>query len=374
MIYQTGTYTNMHDLLGIIKTFLETNGWTINRWELDQQGYQSWIGLNYTGAMRLHIQKIASDSTVMYFNLKSVTRGIIFGDNWNVVSQLNDRYYSEIRGIGINGSTGYNAGESWDEQPGYPVSKGTSKSIGACITEVPIGETYNYHIFQSTDSCTIIVQIGDNRFEYLAFGLLTKSGIYTGGQFYAGSQESYQPSYQYWYDSGTKRDRWRAAFLANIVDGSGTEKSTLAVYLDVDGSVSWRHNGQEGSDDSITTVNLQTGVQAPYTRVDDPISTDQRYAINFNGLVYDRNPNHFNGVSILAPAYIFIRRATKRYTYIGRPEGIRVINRSPYNPGDEFSLGGDTWKVFPAFDIEDENSANINLSPHIGFAFLKVEA
>lgn len=376
MIYQSGTYTSMFDLLGTIKTFLETNGWTINKWELDEQGYKTWTGLDYTGAMRLHIQKTASDSTIMYFNLKSVKRGIIFGDHDTGGQKTNDRYYSEIRGIGLNGSTGYDAGEKWDEQPGYPVNKGTSESMGACITEVPIGETYNYYIFQYTDSCVVVVQIGDNRFMYLAFGLLTKSGVYTGGQFYAGSIQSYRPSDWYWYGyqaEATNRRSWRSAFLANLLDDAGlTENSTFAVYLDVDGSASWKHNGQEGSDDVSYTINLQTGVQAPYTCIDDARGISyQRLAISFNEFIYNRSPNHFNGVSILAPAYIFVRRTTKRYTYIGRPEGIRVINRILYNPEDEFSIGDDTWKIFPAFDIEDENPTIMYFSPHVGFALLK---
>lgn len=374
MIYQSGTYSSMHDLLGTIKTFLQTNGWAINKWELDEQGYQSYTGLDYTGAMRLHVQKTASDSTVMYFNFKSVKRGIIFGDHYATTSQINGRYYSEIRGIGINGSTGYNAGESWDEQPGYPVSKGTSKSIGACITELPgSGGTYSYYIFQSTDSCIIVVQIGDNRFVYLAFGLLEKSGTYIGGQFYSGSLESYQPSYRYWYESTNRRDPWRAAFLGNIVDGYCYKASTFAVYLNVDGSAAWRHNAKEGSDDSTTIANLQTGVQVPYSRTDDS-GVYKTYAVNLNEFIYDRSPSHFNNVSILAPVYIFVRRATERYTYIGRPEGVRILNRSPYTSGAEFSIVSDTWKVFPAFDIEDESSGIINFSPHVGFAFLKVEA
>jgi len=374
MIYQSGTYTSMHDLLGTIKTFLQTNGWTINKWELDEQGYQNYVGLDYTGAMRLHVQKTASDSTVMYFNFKSVKRGIIFGDHYAYTPQMNDRYYSEIRGIGINGSTGYDSGKKWDEQPGYPVSKRTSKSMGACITEIPIDASYSYYIFQSIDSCVIVVQIGDNRFVYLAFGLLIKSGVYVKGQFYAGSSESYRSSWTYWTESANRRDPWRTAFLGNIIDGYAYKYSTFAVYLNVDGSAAWRHNAREGSDDILTIVNLQTGAQVPYSRTDDSSETYRRYAISINEFIYDRSPNHFNGASILAPVYIFVRRTTKRYTYIGRPEGIRVLNRSLYIPGAEFSIAGDTWKVFPAFDIEDENPDNIDLNPNVGFAFLKVEA
>lgn len=371
MIYQSGTYTDMHDLLGTVKTFLQTNGWTINKWELDEQGYRSWEGLDYTGAMRLHIQKTASDSTVMYFNFKSVKRGVIFEDYKDYTSSINERYYSEIRGIGINGSTGYSAGNSWDKQPGYPVSKGTSKSIGACITEVPVSGTNNYYIFHYTDSCVIVTQIGANRFMYLAFGLLEKSGVYTEGQFYAGSVESYQPSYQYWYESSNRRNVWRAAFLGNVVDGYSNVDSTFAIYLNIDGSAAWRHNGQEGNGDTLVVNSLQTGVQVPYSGIGG--SGYPRYTVNLNEFIYSRSPNHFNGVSILAPAYIFVKRATERYTYIGRPEGVRVINRSLYNSGAEFSIGTDTWKVFPAFDIADELSTIINFLPHIGFAFLKVE-
>ena len=376
MIYQTGVYTSMHDLLGIIKSFLETNSWVINKWESDEQGYYD-VGMDYTGAKRLHVKKQAADGTWMYFNLKSVKRGLIFGDYYGTGPSVNGRLFSEIRGIGINGSTGYDAGEKWDEQPGYPVSKGTTKSIGACITELPIDSGYSYHIFYQTDFFTIAVQIGDNRFMFLSFGLLTKSGVYTGGQFYSGSLETYFASYNYWYafDTGSRRREWRSAFLGNAASayaaGIGIHNSTLAVYLEVDSVNAWRHNAKEGSGDSVLIPNLQTGVQVPYSRADD-VGVYPRYAINFNMITYDRSPNHFNGVSILSPAYIFVRRATERYSLLGRPEGIRVINRSPYNAGDEFSLGDDTWKVFPAFDIADERgTAIINFSSHIGFALLK---
>jgi len=377
MDYQSGVYTSAHNLLGIIKSSLEADGWTINSWTSDESGYESWSGLDYAGAMRLHVKKQAGDGTWMHFNLKSVSRGVIFGDYYDNETMQNDRYYSEIRGIGINGSTGYDGGEKWDEQPGYPVSKGTSKSTGACVTELPVDSGLSYHIFHYTDLCVVVVEIAANRYMYLAFGLLTKSGAYTGGQFYSGSLEVYRASYNYWYawSSGVRREEWRSAFLGNAVAsfaaGYAVNRSTLAVYLEVDGSNAWRHNAKEGNDDTSTIANLQTGVQVPYSRTDDE-DKYPRYAINFNELIYDRSPNHFNGASILAPVYIFVRRATKRYTYLGLPEGIRVINRSPYNSEDEFSIGDDTWKVFPAFDIADERGDDIiNFSPHIGFAFLK---
>jgi hypothetical protein len=369
MSYETGTYSDMHDLLSKIRDFLNTNGWTINSFVADASGYQSYAGLDYTGAKRLHVQKTAGDGTVMYFNLKAVTSGIIFSEHVATTSKLyyggKTRYYSEIRGIGINGSTGYSAEANWDKQPGYPNSGTGTDAIGACITEVPSSGSWSYFIFQNGDSVVVVAEIDAGRYAYLGFGCLTKSCTYTGGQYYAASINSYQPSYAAIYYGYNERPPSKSAFFANLIT---TYPQNFGLYLNIESDAGWRHCGKEDNvtpDDSEHSFYIHLGGQSPYAK-DETI-----FIVNFNNLVFSRSPNHFNGASILAPVYVFSKRENLRYAYMGYPEGVRIINTNNHNSGDEFTLGSDTWKVFDAYAATDELSNITNLNPDIGFAFLK---
>jgi hypothetical protein len=366
MAYESGTYTDMHDLLSKINTFLLANGWSVNSYIAEASGYESWGDLDYTGAKRLHVQKTAGDGTVMYFNFKAVTSGIIFREHYAVESKSYGRYNSEVRGIGINGSTGYSGGSNWDEQPGGPTSGSGTDGIGACITEIPTSGTNNYYIFQNGDVVVVAAEISTGRYMYLSFGCMTKSGAYTGGQFYAASVNSYYPSIYFMYLSGTDRYEYRTQFFANVVS---TYNQAFGVYLNVESDAGWRHCGREDCatpDTSEHSFYVYLGGQAPYTKAGN------QWRANVNNFIYARGPNHFNGVAVLAPIYTFCKRANLRYAYLGYPEGVRCINITEYNPGDEIIIGSDTWTVLPAFAKTDEDSGVDHLNAEVGFAFLKV--
>ena len=363
MSYLSGTYSGMHDFLDKIRSFLFSNGWSVNSWIADEQGYESWTGLTYVGAKRLHVQKQAADNTWMYFNLKSVTRGVIFEDRYPNNYTQNGRYYAEIRGIGINGSTGYSAGSSWDKQPGAPMAGATGKSIGACVTEIPTSGVNNYYAFQNGDTVMIVAEIlPSGTFMFLCFGCLKKAGVITGGQFYFASCDSYFPSFNYHFGyNGTTRNNHRTQIFAHNLTNEGAG----GIYFNADSSADWRHNGKEGSAITDKAYYLRVAGNAPYN---NPNAEGGRH---FNNFCYTRCPNHFNGVSVLSPIYIFTKRADGRFSYIGRPDGVRAINISAYSPAEEMSIESDVWKIFPALTKQDERAEITNLYSYIGFAFLK---
>jgi len=362
MAYQASTFTGMHDLLDKIKTFLSNNGWTVNLWTDDTSGFYSPSGVDYTGGKRLHVQKTAGDGTVMYFNFRSVTRGFVFEDYYPYEIKLNDRYYSEIRGIAINGSTGFNAGNSWSYQPGAPV--GTSnKSCGGCITELPTSGVNNYFIFQNGDTVTVTVEINVEVYMILSFGCLQKSGIWTGGQFYSASCCSYYPSIYYWYYhpiSTTERDPMRTQFFAYNFNQYGSS----AVYINLDSIAAWRFAGYPGSFSAATyakKVNL--GSHPPYSSL---TGMNANHPSNF---AITRCPNDFNGLSVMIPLYVFCLKANSRWTFLGTPQDVRAISMSLYSPAQEFTIEADTWKVFPAHRKEESGTTNLN--GNVGFAFKK---
>lgn len=363
MSYTSGTYSTMHNLLDKIRSFLLSNGWSVNLWASDEQGYRSWVGLDYTGAKRLHVKKQAADDTWMYFNFKSVTRGVIFQDDFSQNNLMNNRYYSEIRGIGINGSTGYDAESSWDKQPGAPVAGTTTKSIGASITEIPASGANNYYIFQNGDTVVVAAEISPSgTFMFLSFGCIEKAGAITGGQFYFASSDSYFSAYHYQNGyNGTTRGAYRVQFLAHNI----TDEGAGGIYFDADSDVDWRHNGSEGTQITGKAYYLRVAGNAPYN------SPDGAGGRHFNNFCYTRCPNHFNGVNVLSPIYIFTKRANGRFSYIGILSGVRAVNVSMYSPAEEVSIESDVWKIFPALTKQDERAEITNLCSYVGFAFLK---
>src|SRR5690554_6751440 len=95
MAYETGTSSNVNDLLDKFRLFAIAQGWTVNRWATVGSGRE------------LCIQKGSA-----YFNFRS----------WNNETMLvNGTSTAGKYGITMNGSDGYSAGNGVHVQPGYPV-------------------------------------------------------------------------------------------------------------------------------------------------------------------------------------------------------------------------------------------------------------
>jgi len=151
MAYQTGTYTTPSNLLSTLSTFAQSNGWTLNDYSAEGDGY------------RLHIQNGS-----MYFNFLSFDTGP-----------------SQTR-IALNGSTGYNAGNDALDQPGS-IGGGY---IGGAIYD--LGSTsQTYHMFAHEDSITVFAE-GTDRWKQMSFGATS-----LGYPFYAsgGAYNEYAFSY-----------------------------------------------------------------------------------------------------------------------------------------------------------------------------------
>jgi hypothetical protein len=363
MAYTATTYTNPNTLLTAIKDFLSANGWTINSWADDTSSRQTHANYNYTGGKRLHVQKTASDSTVMYFNFRSVIAGVIFSNfSTNSSSDYSGYKFSELRGIGINGSTGYNGSNQWEEQPGAPVAGSLSTYCGGAIQGIPVTGG-NCWFFQNGDTVTIVVEYATGSFMWMAFGCLEKAGTYTGGQFYSASMTSYAPGYQFGRVTSDHRSDYRTAFMADI---NTANYAGSAAYFNADSVADWRHSGYEGNQSSDYSHYLRCGAQTPWE--DDLYWTRDKNTMSH--FVYDRTPNAFNGQHVLFPLLFWGKRASGRWSPLGKPTGIRSIGMGTLSAEKEFSIESDTWKVFPA-NCMYETGYDSNLNKKVGFAVKK---
>jgi hypothetical protein len=71
------------------------------------------------------------------------------------------------------------------------------------------------------------------------------------------------------------------------------------------------------------------------------------------------------------PMLYFANRASSLRSPIGRMPNIRAINVRNFFPGQEVTISGDTWKIFPVFQKQTEAVANTIVSSGLyGYAHL----
>ena len=334
MSYQTGTSTGPNDLLDKIRTFLLADGWTENL-------YTS-IGAGY----RLHMQKTASDSTVMYFNFRSA----IAETGSTLITEDNvGGSQGTVTGIIINGSTGYNVGELWHKQPGYPqnIVLGTY-SFGGVMSPMSVTAIPAYYILSVGDAVHVVVEVTGGKFQFMSFGLLDKQGTFTGGQFFSASWPSREP-YTDWA-TGSYGPKY---FTFSVSSGLGLLNS--AIYLDVDSVADWRCADASATREIIFPCVAGQSV--------NPSSSQ----VGLCSMFWSKAPNAYNAMSAMVPIYTLAKRSDNNYSLIGWPEGVRFLNVTNYSPGQEITYGAETWKVFHA---DSGNFTPLNM--YCGFAFLKV--
>ena len=331
MAYYSGTATGPTDLLDKIRTALVAEGWTENDYSADETGY------------RLHVQKVAqSGGPTMYFNFRSAINEY----NTDITEDNDSREnYGKITGICINGSTGYDAGESWDKQPGYSTNSEDNDYSWACVmSPMSVSAIPAYYIFFVGDSVHIVVEITSGKFQFMSFGCLEKQGAYTGGMYFTASMDSDQPYIGYYGPSNYYHPMYFSAYTYGNPAG--------AVYVDADSVASWR----------IATTNYEIAFPCVVGQTDNSSYSKTGICSMF----WSKAPNFYNNLTAMAPLYIFVLRDDDNYSLLGWPEGVRFLNCTNYSAGQELTYGTDTWKIFHADSLEDDPD-----NMYCGFAFKK---
>jgi hypothetical protein len=355
MAYSSGTSTGPADLLDKLRLFLIANGWTVNKWDDDDTRYPTPSGAGLDGdGKRLHVQKTAADSTVMYFNLRSTVRGIPFGDRGTSGTLYAGKFRAEVTGLCLYGSTGYDGGLVWDLQPGGTLNG--ALSWGVCMTELSTSAIPAYYFFEDGDTVIVLVEYTAGKYQWFTFGCLEKQGTYTGGQFFSGSLGTYEPSFKY-LSAPTDQTMFLTTNYDSVGPGNG------AVYLNVDSTAGWRASGYLGGSGSGTGYKsiIFSGV-----RGNDGTKTSTNVANNsLVGLFFSRSPNFYNGLAPFAASYVLGKRSSGNFSLLGWPKNIRHISVTNYNPAQEITLASDTWMIFPEHSKADAD-------PAVGFAVKKV--
>lgn len=340
MAYQTGTATDCNDLLDKFRLFAIAQGWTANRWATAGNGRE------------LCLQKGSA-----YFNFRSVQNE---NPTFNGSAAGAGMY-----GIILNGSDGYAGGAAWDRQPGYPVrSAGPLGSVDQghiwCpVHDLNIGPFPAYHFFGINSGQALYCEWEVSTGTFQRFGIgsldLFNPAAGGGGRFcYATGGAIPLPWEGY---------RWREHDIDNaslMMECVPFRRASLATHT--------------GSYDSGRTT-AGSMVRATFSSFDNWAcsgrdASQQPYAWvcqgggNHDRLLRDLSPAPLNGTAVLVPNIVSLNINNEFLAPIGQMPGLRFMDMSNYLPGDEFTLGTDTWKVFPWY-------AKGGLSFQRGIAFLK---
>lgn len=294
MAYQSGTATNLQDLLNKIGTFASANGWTVH-----------FSGARTGGA--------GSNGHALILS-RGVVQAWIGSDN----SAGSDSNPGPFLGALLWSGT-YNSA-STESQPNF-----SPTNVASSSNWFP-GPFVSYHAFCASSGASIpylhvTVEVTAQTYRHFGVGQLRRMGAYTSGAY----------CYNTMHDFGNS--------FINLV-------STQHGWPFNAGGA-WRN----------TIVRADFGAVSPrYCRIDGSANEVGRlmssfYSFDFGtlGALPWSRKSAFTGRAPLLPLLCFVQADTTDQLLhpIGWPEDMRYINVENFTPGDTVTLGSDTWRVFP---------------------------
>jgi hypothetical protein len=244
--------------------------------------------------------------------------------------------------IRIRASTGIDTSLAATAQPGVSAAEAESNCGSG-----PFASVFLFGDTNSTAYVNVVFDTGNSIFRHFCFGMIQKVGSWTGGTYFDAL----------WLQTGST---WNATPLstahhpmfgfANGVEGG--------IRVDVPpASNTFAPIGTAGS----------YGFTPPY--IVSGGTTDQRDQEGF----YLSSVNSWSGVTPLRQIKLRVERGSGFWSEIGYVPGIRLVNIARWATGDEFSIGPDTWKVFPWWrqGVRPPGDTTGAYSGNYGYAYLK---
>lgn len=309
-------------LMAAIKTFAESAGWTTDLYTDDDSYYANTTYHSSGGyaGKRLHMHK-SINGTDRYINIKSY--------KFSVADGLPFAYYTDNYwdgdGLAINGSTGYNVANRWDQQPGY--ESGTYGAVGGTLRDLPT-DSLNYYLVSADSGNNIYLQVATAKgYVGFVFGV-TSLDIFVVGASASGYSGNLNTS-----------EKWNfLLFLDNQV-----YEYTFAAYI----SGAWVYG----------VPSTSSGVKLPDHAL-SYLDTDQMCS----HLIYS-SPDTFKGNAPLIPVGIELIASSVRY-FLGYLPGVKYVNMKNLASLREETYDSDTYKFFRQY-AEDNSDAKFG-----GLAFV----
>lgn len=318
MAYETGTASSQEDLMGKLHTFAVAQGWTSNV----NSTTDDWMAVN-NGSVFVQFRWDNATGIAVFQSLAWTGTGTAPGNQ------------SGDSGVGlVDASTPYNSTVSSERR----IVMGNS-----AVTA--------YHFF--TDGTTqyihCVVEVSAGIFVNFGFGTIDKIGSWTGGEYAFGHR---------WAASGS------AASDNPIAEGASASNSGHNVLFD------WLGGGSTSADANETgcTMHVEGVTGQPsgskwgmFLSQGSTLGNDRAGNARFRlrggvrgGLLLQAlgimPANLLNGAVPLIPISVWFHDESVSPTSImllGSAPDVCSIQMRNINPGQEFTVGADTWKVFP---------------------------
>lgn len=329
MAYQTGSASDLADLLSDLMTFAVANGWTQD--QLDTGG----------GSFALHKNSIYASG------------------RWDTTS---------VDNVSLHQALGYSGGSepgahTDDSGNGYNSTSAHTNTLldnERCIYAIGDGPFPSYHFFeQDADPAYlhVVVEIETGVFRHFGFGELSKLGDWTGGEYVYG---------HYRENSQSPIHPQRSLLLDGLfVDSVSSARRAATLHMEglagMGGSSKWGqiwgNTGVTPPDDSGSNAKVQ--VQGGYRA--GPVA--RGLGIIAAGAV--------SGLVAMYPVLLLYRNGTSVYPLGWMPD-VRGVNIANFAPGDEITISSDTWIFFP--QGQKTASAVAERTYNSGIAYKKVTA
>lgn len=311
MAYQNLTaVASPQSMLDSIASFLNTNGWTVDR-------------NNLSGSNRTVTVRAPGGSDYIH----------LFNDANNVLK-------SRV-------SIGYNAGNPPSTQPNV--------SPTDAISNIGTGSYPNVHLFADGTEfhCVVELAIG-NEFRHHVAGVITKEGTFDGGTYADGSWRHTD------YLGTFPGLNHHSAFCDGPIAVSGSQVVPYNGHMRADVTADARTNffhwmGSEWQGSTSGFGVVTTAFPSPQTGQGLSVALERA----------DRN--NFDGRSMLYTPVFWLRRTgTPVYaSAAGYVQMTRFVNMRKLVVGQELNIGSDVWKVFPIFKRSDTIDNTFN-GPNLG--------
>lgn len=196
----------------------------------------------------------------------------------------------------------------------------------------------------------IVVEYGYNLYRHLYFGFMEKIGNYTGGEVIASSNGNVGQtvsSTRFWYDDGGASYSG-CHYLFRRYNNVWTQDASGGVHVEhADNANKWRHFRRSAT----ITASENWGVAFDGT---DALGG---FGDSFNDLYVAKGKNALAGASVLTPINLLVSQPVTgdaRFTPIGCPTGVRMINIEELEAQSVAEVGGETWYVFAAHRKTDD--------------------
>lgn len=312
MAYAELTATSPDDVIDKIATFASSNGWTIHRNNL-----------------------VSTNRTL------TLSKGT---DYIHVYNTNNTDVYLLI-------SVGYDGALAPSAQP---------NPSGSAVTNLLAGPYTKLYLFADSSPSNYIhvaVETSGGIFRHMSFGMMDKLGTWTGGTYVDGT---------YWRLDGQVAYHWEQQHSALFCSSSYYPYTICgSIRCDI-------------AEDSVTNGFARLSERFSY-RAYTGLFGNQSNSSNGDGYLttqfYNRNAAPFSSQVTLGTILADVSRTGGFWSTLGAFPNVRYLNIANFAPGQEITIGTDTWKVFPMLrkgvGTSGSPAGDIPYSDNHGYAFKK---